>query len=46
MLWLMMAGSVILPAALFAYAAWDDYADVRRIADERMTWVLLAKRPA
>ena len=33
--WMMIA-SLVLPAALFAYAGWNDYRDVHTVADERI----------
>jgi two-component system, NtrC family, sensor kinase len=36
LLQLMMIASLVLPAALLAYAGWNDYADVQSVADERI----------
>jgi two-component system, NtrC family, sensor kinase len=36
LLQLMMVASVVLPAALFAYASWVGYRDVHAVADERI----------
>jgi two-component system NtrC family sensor kinase len=33
---LMMIASLVLPAALFAYAAWVSYRSIRAVADERI----------
>jgi two-component system, NtrC family, sensor kinase len=33
---LMMVASLVLPAALFAYASWASYTDVNAVADERI----------
>jgi two-component system NtrC family sensor kinase len=33
--WMMIA-SVVLPTALFAYASWVSYRDVRAVTDERI----------
>ena len=33
---LMMIASLVLPAALFAYASWIDYRDIHAVADERI----------
>jgi two-component system NtrC family sensor kinase len=33
---LMMVASVVLPAALFAFAAWIGYRDIQRVTDERI----------
>jgi len=32
----MMVASVVLPAALFAYACWSGYSDIHSVADERV----------
>jgi two-component system, NtrC family, sensor kinase len=36
LLQLMMIASLVLPAALFAYASWNDYGAVHAVADERI----------
>src|ERR1700733_4909798 len=36
LLQLMMIGSLVLPAALYAYAGWNDYGEVQAVADERI----------
>ncbi len=36
LLQLMMIASLVLPAALFAYAAWNDYREVHAAADDRI----------
>jgi hypothetical protein len=36
LLQLMMIASVVLPAALFAYASWVSYRDISSVADERI----------
>ena len=36
LLQLMMIASVVLPAALFAYASWVSYRDIRAVTDERI----------
>ncbi|MGD0335051.1 MAG: ATP-binding protein [Xanthobacteraceae bacterium] len=36
LLQLMMIASVVLPAALFAYASWVSYRDINAVADERI----------
>jgi two-component system, NtrC family, sensor kinase len=36
LLQLMMIASLVLPAALFAYAGWNDYGSVHAVADERI----------
>jgi two-component system, NtrC family, sensor kinase len=36
LLLLMMIASVVLPAALFAYASWVSYRDIHAVADERI----------
>jgi two-component system, NtrC family, sensor kinase len=36
LLQLMMIASLVLPAALFAYASWNDYGDIHAVADERI----------
>ncbi len=36
LLQLMMIASVVLPAALFAYASWISYRDIHAVADERV----------
>ena len=33
---LMMVASLVLPAAVFAYASWVDYDDIQAAADERI----------
>ncbi len=37
LLQLMMVASLVFPAALFAYAAWNDYREIHAVADERIT---------
>ncbi len=36
LLQLLMIASLLFPAALFAYAAWNDYRDIYAVADERI----------
>src|SRR5579871_2640340 len=36
LLQLMMIASLVLPAALFAYASWVSYRDIQAVADERI----------
>ena len=36
LLQLMMIASLVLPAALFAYASWVNYRDIHAVADERI----------
>src|SRR5579872_2720197 len=37
LLQLMMVASLVFPAALFAYASWNDYREIHAVADERIT---------
>jgi two-component system, NtrC family, sensor kinase len=37
LLQLMMIASLVLPAALFVYASWNDYRDIHAVTDERIT---------
>jgi len=37
---MMMAGTVIVPLAIFCFAAWEHYNSISRLADERIARTL------